>query len=240
MNWNHPILRWMGKKGILPIGSVRSENLQQEVYIRTLMKDVKNRIQLDVHLLEIRYLVIDLETTGFRPWNGDEIIAIGSVPVDQGEVQDDKLFHTFVRPLRSIPEPISELTGITIRDVEKAPSIEQALKKWLPHAHGAILVAYGAKHDMAFLQTSMSKCWGTRLSNRVIDVYQIAQWLHPTWQDHSLERALIHYDIPIERRHTADGDAMMTARLWSKWLALMIDKGIETLEDLYVAMSRGR
>jgi DNA polymerase-3 subunit epsilon len=238
VNWSHPVLRWMGKKGILPIGSFRSENFQQEVYIRNLMKDVKNRISLHTPLKEIHFLIVDLETTGFRPWRGDEIISIGSVPVIQGEVQEEQLFHTYVRPLRQIPENISRLTGITMRDVEDAPSIEQALKTWLSHIHGTTLVAYGAKHDMAFLQTAMSKCWGTRLTNRVLDGYQIARWLHSDWGEHPLERVLSYYGIPVHRRHTADGDALMTARLWSIWIQVFMEKGVKTLEDLYVALSQ--
>jgi DNA polymerase-3 subunit epsilon len=230
----------MGKKGILPGASLRGDNFQQEVYIRSLLKDVKNRVQLDTNLHQIRFLVIDLETTGFRHWQGDEIISIGAVPVEQGKVHSEQIFHTYVRPLRAIPESITQLTGITMDDVKEAPELEQALKAWLSCVHGSTLVAYGVQHDLGFLQPAMSKYWGTRLHNRVIDAYQIAQWLHPTWEDHSLERALINYDIRIEKRHTADGDALMTAKLWANWIEILIEKGLQTLEDLYVAMSRGR
>nr|WP_232345335.1 exonuclease domain-containing protein [Paenactinomyces guangxiensis] len=204
------------------------------------MKDVKNRTQLDTPLQNIPFLVIDLETTGFRPWKGDEIISIGTVPVEQGCVCDEKLFHTYVCPLRPIPVTISQLTGITMQDVKKAPPIEQVLKTWLPDVHGTTLVAYGAKHDIAFLQAAMSKYLGTRLTNRVIDVYQIACWLHPNWSDHSLDRALLTYGIPIEKRHSADGDALMTAKLWVKWIQVLIEKGIQTMEDLYIELSKNR
>src|SRR5690606_566800 len=118
------------------------------------------RVSLDASLSEIRYVVFDLETTGFRPWRGDEILSIGSVPVEYMKVIKEELFHALVRPERKIPQTVEKLTGITWEDVEQQPSIEKVLRKWIFQIQGVTLVAYGAKHDLSFLQSFMSRCFG--------------------------------------------------------------------------------
>ena len=68
---------------------------------------------------EQEYVALDLETTGLDS-NRDTIIEIGAVKF-QGEDEID-IFRTFVNPGRTIPEFVQRLTGITPRQVQRAPS----------------------------------------------------------------------------------------------------------------------
>ena len=74
------------------------------------------------------YIALDLETTGLNPQEA-EIIAIGAVRVEDNEITDR--FHTFVKPRMGIPEESTRLTGITDKDVLKAPRIESVLETLL-------------------------------------------------------------------------------------------------------------
>lgn len=234
----HPWIRWLSKMGIHP-RSWKMNGFQQAAYIRSMIKDTKNRVSLDTPLTDIRYVVFDLETTGFRPWHGDEILSIGSVPVECMKVIKEEIFHSLVRPKGTIPQTVEALTGISWEKVKDQPSIETVLKEWLFRIRGVTLVAYGAKHDLNFLHSTMSRCFGLKVHHRVIDLYQIIRWLHPNWSNYSLNYVLEFYDIPIQGRHTALGDAMMTADLWVKVLHLLIEKKIDRLKDLYCVLGGG-
>ncbi|WP_229751854.1 exonuclease domain-containing protein [Marinithermofilum abyssi] len=236
MDWNHPVLRWVRKRG-LSLGGVNSGDWNQEAFIRSTIKDAKNRIDLATPLRETLFVVVDLETTGFDPAGGDEIIAIGAVKVKNGSMQDANRFHTLVHPGCEIPSRITRLTGISDVDVQDAPSIRTALESWLRFVGNGTLVAYGAHHDQAFIQSAMMRCWGTRLNHRMIDAWRVAQCLHPEWQEHTLDYALAMYDIPIQGRHTADGDAWMTARLWEGFIQRCSELNLKMLEDLYARIA---
>ena len=71
--------------------------------------------------------IFDLETTGFSP-HYHEIIQIAAVRMRHGEVLAEEHFETFVRPQKSIPGFISEITGITASDVRDAPEPAPALR----------------------------------------------------------------------------------------------------------------
>ncbi|MBD1373919.1 3'-5' exonuclease [Hazenella sp. IB182357] len=241
MDRNHPVLSWMGKRGWLPFGGSNKMDGSLLAYRRRLLKDVKNRAPISTKLTDMPFVVLDIETTGFRYGQGDEIISIGAMAMQKKcALHEQELFHSYVKPLQVIPQVITDLTGITEKDVAEAPGLEQAMKSLLAIVHGKTIVAYGAQHDMGFLQLATSKYWGIKIQNRVIDAYRVAKWLHPEWSEHTLDRALHHYDIPIRGRHTADGDTRMTAYLWQKWLGEMEKRKLDTLEDLYLALSRVR
>ncbi|MGG3307800.1 3'-5' exonuclease [Paenibacillus lautus] len=78
----------------------------------------------DINIKDIhrqKYCVFDLEATGPNE-NEDNITQIGAILIDSsGRIE--KTFDTLVRPLKPIPEIIERLTGISNRDIEKAPML---------------------------------------------------------------------------------------------------------------------
>ena len=68
------------------------------------------------------YIVVDLETTGLSPNNGDEIIEIGVT-----EIKDDKIklnYSRLIKPRGFISSTITNITNITNEMVSDAASIE--------------------------------------------------------------------------------------------------------------------
>ncbi|SDX16362.1 DNA polymerase-3 subunit epsilon [Marininema mesophilum] len=238
MNWNNPLSEWMRKRGVTLSGMAREGDFQREAFIRSTIRDAKNRVHLGTPLIDIPFTVFDLETTGFHPQQGDEILSIGAIRVIKGRVEETPLFHTYVRFESAIPSEITTLTGITNMDTVNAPSLKEALADWLRYIGTSTLVAYGANHDTAFIQVGLKKTWSSRLPHRVIDCLQIVRLLYPDWTDYSLDAALHFHDIPIDGRHTADGDARMTAALLVKLIKRCSYHQIHTLEDLYARLSR--
>src|SRR3712207_4630189 len=88
--------------------------------------------------------VFDLETTGLDPKKGHRIIEIAGVRMEDGKIQEDKTFSSFVNPERDIPFEARQVNKISEDDVKSAPLIDQVLPKFLEFAQGTILVAHNA------------------------------------------------------------------------------------------------
>ena len=99
--------------------------------------------------LDSRFVVFDIETTGFSAVN-DRIIEIGAVKVDGGQIVDR--YSTFVNPERPIPFEIEKLTGIHDGMVESADVIEDILPKFMEFCQDCIMVAHNAEFDMSFIR----------------------------------------------------------------------------------------
>ena len=179
-------------------------------------------------LSELRYVVFDTETTGLMPSKGDEIISIGAVAIAGGRVLHKETYEQLVDPERP-PRPSSiKIHGITPEMLEGQPTIGEALPAFSRFAHEAVLVAHNAAFDMRFLKEKESST-GIRFDQPVLDTLLLSSVLHPNQSSHSLDTLLARYGIPAQGRHTALGDALMTADLFLKLLPQLEQRGITTL-----------
>jgi DNA polymerase-3 subunit epsilon len=215
-----------------------AQNAQQMAFIRSIMKEKKKNSLYDISLKNLELVVFDLETTGFSPYNGDEIIAFGAVAVQGGTVLEDCHYYSLVKPKRKIPPEIEQLTGITNEMTEEAPELIQALSGFLEFVQHKLLVAHGTGHDKRFLNAALWKTSRVQLTHRILDTIMIAKWLNPKLESYDLDALLRLYDIEVTKRHHALQDAVMTAWLWSKFMNDILARGIETLGDLYAAVAK--
>jgi len=225
--------------GITPaINSVfNPQNAQQMAFLRQAMKSQRKDFVMDKPLDDLEVVVFDLETTGFQPNAGDEIISFGAVAV-RGERLLDEEFYTLVRPGRSIPPHIVELTGIRDEDCENAPTVMEGLRRFFEFVDKRVLVAHASGHDKQFLNASLWKTSKVQMTHRVLDTIMIAKWLEPGRSDYSLDALLEEHGIPIAARHHALEDSRMTAQLWVKFLRIVRERNIHTLGELYAYLSQ--
>ncbi|TCS82536.1 3'-5' exonuclease [Tepidibacillus fermentans] len=202
--------------------------------IQPLLIPKKEMVDPDHRLKEIEYVVFDTETTGFHPYAGDQIIAIGAVKLVRGQITET--FHTYVNPLREVPKEIETLTGITNQQLKDQPLILDAIYQFLQFAYQSYLVAHGADFDLHFLNIALKKHTGLKIRHPIIDTMNIAFHLLPRLDSHHLDRLLEFYQIPIVDRHTALGDAKMTAKLFQCLLQQLEEKGISTVGALKRSM----
>lgn len=193
----------------------------------------KRAIDWDKPLQTSRYVVFDTETTGFYPYNGDEIISIGGVVIEDGRICEDQVFHELVNPYRFIPPAVTELTGITGEMVADRPGICAVLNHFLDFIGDGILVAHNAHFDMAFINIKLNWYAQKEVCNPVIDTFKLAQTLAPELPSHDLDSMLRCHQIPQQGRHTALGDSLLTARLFKNLLVDLEARKIETLKQLY-------
>ncbi len=156
-------------------------------------------------------IFFDLETTGLNP-DSDEVIEIGAIKVKGNEVIEH--FHSFVRPHRNIPSLVTNLTGITYKDVEDAPDPLEIREKFEKFIGNYPLIAHNVSFDRIFLEKFMGK----RLENEFFDTLELARIFFPDLPSHSLQNLVKTLSLKKEEAHRALSDTMMLYSLFRKIL----------------------
>jgi DNA polymerase-3 subunit epsilon len=112
--------------------------------------------------------------------------------------------------------------------VEGKPNIDEVLPAFFRYAQDTVLVAHNAAFDMRFLQLKEAAT-GVRFEQPVLDTLLLSAVVHPNQESHRLEAIAERFDITVIGRHTALGDAMVTAEVFQKLIPLLAEKGIHTL-----------
>ncbi|WP_274650081.1 3'-5' exonuclease [Paenibacillus humicola] len=215
-----------------------AQNAQQMAFIRSMSKEQRKESILSQPLLDLEVVVFDLETTGFYPYNGDEILSIGAVTLKGDRLQDNRSFYSLVNPKRKVPKHITELTGITNDMVADAPDLMQALHDFMEFVGKRMLIAHASGHDKQFLNAALWRTSKVNLTHRVLDTMMVAKWLEPKREGYGLDELLQDSGIEITQRHHALEDSYMTAKLWLHYLKRITARNIFTLDDLYAYLSK--
>ncbi|MFB5760500.1 exonuclease domain-containing protein [Paenibacillus medicaginis] len=209
---------------------------QQMAFIRSLAREQRRSEAMRTPLEKLETVVFDLETTGFSPQHGDEILSFGAVRVVGDTIMEKEQFYTLVKPNIPVPGHISELTGITQEMSDDAPALIDGLHDFMSFVGGRVLVAHASSHDKAFLNAALWKTSKVQLTHRVIDTMMLARWLNPHGS-YTLDDLLQSKDIPVVGRHHALEDAKMTAKLWVCYMTEIMKRGVTNLADLYNHLS---
>ena len=178
--------------------------------------------------LQGRYVVFDIETTGFSPVN-NRIIEIGAVLVEGGSIRDR--FSTFVNPKVPIPFRIEQLTSIRDDMVEDAPDIETVLPQFLAFCEGAVLVAHNASFDVGFIEENCRRL-GLEQTFAAVDTVALARVLLPQLGRFKLDTVAKAVGVALNHHHRAVDDAECTAKIFEKFVLLLKERGITNLEQV--------
>ena len=191
----------------------------------------------DTPLADLAYTVFDTETTGLEPSAGDEIIQIGATRIVAGKLRRQESFEQLVDPQRSVPAAGVAIHGIQPEQLRGQPTIDTVLPAFHAFAQDTVLVAHNAAFDMRFLQLKEAST-GVRFEQPVLDTLLLSAVAHPQQESHRLEAIAERLAVPVLGRHTALGDAMVTAEVFLKMVPLLQAQGITTLGQALEASRR--
>jgi DNA polymerase III subunit epsilon len=191
----------------------------------------------DTPIDNIRFVVLDCETTGLDP-RTDRLITIGAVAVVAGEILLDDVFDALI--VMEYNTPAVTVHGVTRDDSMGGIQEAEALERFLECVADGIIVGHHIGHDIATLDAGYERHWGFQLANRHLDTMELT--LHLERDGALSNRAPIrHYTLDAlcelfgvipHDRHTASGDAFMTAQVFLRLLKLAAKADRTTLACL--------
>jgi DNA polymerase III subunit epsilon len=186
---------------------------------------------------EVRWTVVDLETTGLDP-SSDEIISFATVTVAGGRVRVDDARYELVRPRRMPDGETIRIHGLREADLADAPPLSERLDGLLEALTGTAIVAHVAAVERGFLGAALGER-GLDLSNPVVDTAvldrEIRRLRREAPTDHEpigLSDMARGLGLPVHRPHHADGDALTTAQAFIALATHLDDFSPQTLGSL--------
>ncbi|MFD1253891.1 DNA polymerase III subunit epsilon [Devosia equisanguinis] len=181
----------------------------------------------------MREIVLDTETTGLSPHDGDRLVEIGCVELIN-HIPTGKNFHVYINPQRSMPEEAFRVHGLSEEFLSDKPLFADVAEDFRGFIGDATLVIHNAPFDMGFLNAELERAGKPRLGNEVIDTVMVARKKHPGARV-SLDALCKHYGIDNSRRtlHGALLDSEILAEVYleligGKQVSLALVAEIET------------
>jgi DNA polymerase-3 subunit epsilon len=216
-------LNWFGKKEktVLP-----SYYLEYEACFLQ-----KNELPIN----ETRFIVFDTETTGFSR-RDDRVLSIGAISLIDNAINVNDVFEVYVL------QKIFNAETVPIHGILKEGSIEKiteldALKLFLNYIDNAVLVGHHVGFDIDMINEILKRNNLPKLLNKTLDTGSLyKKSKHTIYQDkvkhYSLDNLCDELNISKSDRHTASGDAYITAIAFLKIISRLNKNEDLKLKDL--------
>ena len=203
----------------------------------TVREYVEKSAETASSVAETRFVSLDCETTGLDPKTA-RVIEIGAVGVRDGQILLDDVFETLVWTAYNT----SSVTvhGITREESRAGLTEEEALEALLAYVGDSVIVGHHIGYDILTINQALERHWGVTLHNRSLDTMGLALLLErdgafegqEPLRSFSLDALCERFGVKPYDRHTAAGDAFLTAQVFLRLLRLGRKFGRETLDAL--------
>lgn len=199
------------------------------------LQSMRDRPKGNTPLESVRMVVFDTETTGFDV-KSDGVISIGAVAINGLSINVADSFEVLVRQDRVGRSEAVAVHGLLKKDIAGGAGEVEAAEAFLEYIGPSILVAQHASFDVGMLNRILSETFRIRLFNGVVDTASLAKRLEkgPYYNlahkvgEYRLDHLCQRYGIRLYDRHTAAGDAYLTAQLLQRLLSKGRSAGITT------------
>ncbi len=190
------------------------------------------RIRMKDKIEDIKFVIVDVETTGLSPFSGDRICEIAAVEVKNKEILD--VFHSLVNPQRQISAAASAVNHITNSMVKDAPSSRTIMSKFLGFIKGSCLVGHNVNFDMGFIRNELSLIGKSISQNTgIIDTLSMARSLLPKFERHALWYLSQALNLRTVQEHRALSDVKLTKQVFDKLIDLARGQGVDSFSSLH-------
>ncbi len=188
----------------------------------------------DTPIDRVRFVVLDSETTGLNP-RVDRLITIGAVAVQNAEIVLEDSFDALIKIDRNT-EAVT-VHGVTrdqsLRGVDEQVAIEQ----FLDYLKDGVIVGHHIGHDISTIDAALERHWGIALANRSVDTMDLTLHLErdgafagrPPIRQFTRDGLCAMFGVVPHDRHTARGDAFITAQVFLRLERLATRFGRATL-----------
>lgn len=187
-------------------------------------------------LEQVCFVVLDTETTGFD-YDRDRILCIGAVMLRNNTIAVNKGMEIYIDQVYYNKET-AKIHGILKKgNIKKIPELE-AIKQLLAYLGNAVIVAHHAHFDICMINKALKRHGLPKLKNMVLDTSNLYKRtllksnLLEKKESYSLDELADKFDISKKDRHTAMGDAFITAIAFLKILSKLKNKEETTLNSL--------
>lgn len=169
----------------------------------------------------MREIILDTETTGLDPSNGDRLVEVGAIEMVE-RVATGRRLHLYFNPQRDMPAAAEAVHGLTADFLADKPLFAEKAREVWDFLGDAPVVAHNAMFDWRFLAAEFARCGYQLPAERMVDTLELARARFPGAK-HSLDALCAKFGI--ERGHRVLHGALIDAEL---------------LADVYVELTGGR
>ena len=162
----------------------------------------------------IREIILDTETTGLKPFQGDKIIEIAAIELID-HISTEKKFHCYINPERDIPETSQQIHNISYEMVKDKPIFKEIIDEFLDFIKDDSIIIHNADFDLKFLNYELSLCGFSNLQNNIIDTLSIARSKYPG-SSVSLDSLCKKFEIDTKERVEKGHGALIDCHLLSE------------------------
>lgn len=164
-----------------------------------------------------RQIILDTETTGLYPNRGDRLIEFAGLEMIDRRLTGRAL-HLYIHPQRDIPEEASRIHGITLDQLEDAPTFDQVSQQIADFIQGAELIIHNAPFDVGFLDMEFKRIGLSateQIAAEITDTLVMAKERYPG-QKNSLDALCTRLNVDRSRRvfHGALIDCELLAEVY--------------------------
>ena len=185
----------------------------------------------------VRFVVLDTETTGFD-YTTDRILCIGAIVLQNNIIPVLDSFEVFIQQ-EHYDQSTAKIHGILKEFVIDRPSELKALQRFLEFLGDSIIIAHHTIFDITMINKALQRNGLPELNNKTLDtaiLYKktlLMSNLLERKENYSLDELADKFDICKKDRHTAMGDAYITAIAFLKILKKLREKKEITLKQLF-------
>ena len=191
----------------------------------------RGALDLSLPLDELPTLIIDTETTGLQV-KEDRIVSFGGVCAHGSRLFKSRMIDDLVDPGVPIPPASTAVHGNTDDMISGARSFPEVYADFQRLAANRVIIGHNVPFDLTIIRQECARHGRPWEDVVFIDTMRLASLLNPSLGKYDLETLAGIYQIDVHGRHTALGDAMVTAELFFRMMPRLQMQGFTTLEKL--------